>query len=408
MENEWELDRIRLFQIWREHDDWTKARLGRELKRSLSWVKKWLKRFREAEQPTLEMFKSHSRAPLHRPRQIIRAVRDAVLDLRDQLKEKYGRVVGPKTILYHLHKDAALKTVYVPQSTRTIWQILKEGGRIPTRLGEHYPLERPEPMQHWEMDFGQLADKFEFLSVVDRGTSILVDTQTQPHYSAETALRAVARFLSTTGLPAKLRFDNDTRFVGNWLTDGYPSPLMRFLLCLGVQPDLVEPGKPYHKPFVERSVRTLKHECLWGEHPEDWLDAMGILDVYRQFYNQQRANQSLACGNRPPYEAFPNLPMLPPLPEKVDPDAWLSYYDRQIFKRRVGQNGIISVGNHDYYVGYTYAGQSVGVFLDAERHAFNILHKGTVVRQFEIQGLLGRILPFDDYLGHMLAQARTI
>ncbi|MBA3868485.1 MAG: hypothetical protein H0X30_04975 [Anaerolineae bacterium] len=58
-------------------------------------------------------------------------------------------------------------------------------------------------------------------------------------------------FLSTTGLPSKLRFDNDTRFVGNWLTDGYPSPLMRFLLCLGVEPDLVEPGKPYHKPFVE-------------------------------------------------------------------------------------------------------------------------------------------------------------
>ncbi len=201
MESEWELDRIRLYPIWREHDDWTKARLGRELKRSLSWVKKWLKRFGEAQQLRLEMFKSQSRAPLHRPRQIMRAVRDAVLDLRDQLKEKYGRVVGPKTILYHLHKDTGLKTVYVPQSTRTIWQILKDGGRIPTRLREHYPLERPEPMQHWEMDFGQLADKFEFLSVVDRGTSILVDTQTQPHYTAETALLAVARFLSTTTCP---------------------------------------------------------------------------------------------------------------------------------------------------------------------------------------------------------------
>ena len=54
-------------------------------------------------------------------------------------------------------------------------------------------------MQDWEMDFGQLADKFEFLSVVDRGTSILVDTQIQPHYTAETALLAVARFLSTMG-----------------------------------------------------------------------------------------------------------------------------------------------------------------------------------------------------------------
>ena len=183
---------------------------------------------------------------------------------------------------------------------------------------------------------------------------------------------------------------------------------MRFLICLGVEPDLVEPGKPYHKPFVERSVRTLKHECLWEAHPEDWLDAMGILDVYRQFYNHERANQSLACGNRPPYEAFPDSFVLPPIPEKVEADAWLSYYDRHIFKRRVGQNGTISVGNHDYYVGYMYAGQAVGVLLDAERHAFNILHKSTVVRQVEIQGLIGRVLPFEDYLGHMLTEARTI
>jgi len=56
-----------------------------------------------------------------------------------------------------------------------------------------------------------------------------------------------------------LRFDNDPRFVGNWRTDGYPSVLMRFLLSVSVEPDLVEPGKPQHKPFAERSVLTLKN-----------------------------------------------------------------------------------------------------------------------------------------------------
>jgi hypothetical protein len=40
------------------------------------------------------------------------------------------------------------------------------------------------------MDFGQLGDSVEFLTVIDRGTSILVETQTQPHYNAETALLA--------------------------------------------------------------------------------------------------------------------------------------------------------------------------------------------------------------------------
>ncbi len=68
MEREWELDRMRLFQMWRAHRDWTVPRLSKTLNRSLSWVKKWLKRFRETEPPTLEMFKSQSRTPHHRSR----------------------------------------------------------------------------------------------------------------------------------------------------------------------------------------------------------------------------------------------------------------------------------------------------------------------------------------------------
>jgi hypothetical protein len=216
MESEWQLDRIRLYQLRRAHPNWTLPQLAHAVGRCLSWVKKWLKRFREAGQPTLAMFRSLSRAPHHRPRQVVAAVRDAILSLRDGLQEVYGRVVGAKTILYHLHQDRLLpeQGLYLPRSTRTIWQVLKDGGRIPTRVRQHYPIERPAPLQHWEMDFGQLGDAFEFLTVVDRGTSILVDTQTQLHYNAETALLAVARLLVIAGLPQKLRFDNDTRFVG--------------------------------------------------------------------------------------------------------------------------------------------------------------------------------------------------
>jgi hypothetical protein len=410
MESEWELDRIQLFQLRHTHPDWTLPHLAQAVRRSLSWVKKWLKRFREAGQPTLAMFHSRSRAPHHRPRQVVEAVRDAILSLRDQLKAVYGRVIGPKTILYHLHRDGLwpTQTGYLPRSTRTIWQVLKDAGRIPTRVREHHPLARSEPLLHWEMDFGQIGNAFEFLSVVDRGTSILVDTQTQPHYNAETALLAVARLLLITGLPRKLRFDNDPRFVGNWLTDGYPSPLMRFLWCLEVEPDLVEPGKPYHKPFVERSVRTLKYECLWLDPPTDWLDAADRLEHYRHFYNHERANQSLACGNRPPYEAFPRLPALPHIPEMINPDAWLSHYHRRLFKRRVGQNGMIIVGTYAYYVGYAYAGEPVGVLLDAQQRVFHLLVKGSVLRQVEIQGLMGHDLPFEDYLRYMLVEARTI
>lgn len=410
MESEWALDRMRLFQLRREHPEWTLKQLAHAVGYSLSWVKKWLRRFRDAASASLAMFQAQSRAPKTRPKQVVAVVRDAILGLRDALKERYGRVVGAKTILYHLHRDSALQqqAIYLPRSSRTVWNILKAGGRIPSRTHDYHPIERPEPMQHWEMDFGQLANEVEFLSVVDRGTSILVATASAPHYNAETALLAVAHLLLTVGLPEKLRFDNDPRFVGNWLADGFPSPLMRFLWCLGVEPDLVEPGKPYHKPFVERSIRTLKYECLWLERPADWEEAEAFLALYRQFYNQERANQSSACGNRPPYDAFPVLPVLPSIPDQVNPDAWLKPYQGRVFRRRVGQNGSISVGNHDYYIGYALQGEKVGVLLDAPACQFVVLHQNAVVRRLDMQGLVGHPLPFDSYLRLMLAEARTL
>lgn len=107
MEAEWELDRFQLCQLRGAHPDWTLTQLAMVLGRSLSWVRKWLKFFREAGQPSPEMFKSRSRVPQQRPFQIVPLVRDAILSLRDELKARYVRVVGAKPILYHLHRDWA-------------------------------------------------------------------------------------------------------------------------------------------------------------------------------------------------------------------------------------------------------------------------------------------------------------
>ena len=409
MESEWQLDRIRLYELKKQNPEWTQKKLATALSRSLSWVKKWLKRFREAKPVTATTFKGLSRAPHHRSRAIVDAVRDAVLDIRDQLHEKYGRVVGPRTILYHLHQDDILRQQghYLPKSTRTIWKILKEGGRIPTKVCYHVALERPEPLSHWEMDFGELSSEIEFLSVMDRGTSIMVYNHTQRHYNAVTALRAVVELLLVVGLPKLLRFDNDPRFVGSWQTDGYPSPLMKLLWVLGVQPDITAPGKPQHKPYVERSIRTLKYECLWLERPRDYFEAGEILDAYRPFYNHERMNQADICEDRPPAVAFPTLPNLPHIPDTVNPDAWLSRYDKRVFKRKVGQNGSAQVGKHSYYLDYWLAGQSVGFQLDAKLAVFNVFHKGNFVKQADVQGLLGHTMPFQDFVRHMLQQART-
>jgi hypothetical protein len=263
-------------------------------------------------------------------------------------------------------------------------------------------------MRHWEIDFGQLATQFEFFAVVDRGTSILVNTQVQTHYNAETALLALATLFVIQGLPTALRFDRDSRFVSSWAMDGYPAPLVRFLWCLGVRPDPTPPRRPDLKPFVERCIRTLKHECLWVHRPETPIQAADILESYRLFYNAERMNQSSVCGDKPPYVAFPNLPVLPSIADEIDPDVWLEAHHGLVFKRRLDNKGCTTVDCHSYYVGSAYAGELARFHLDARQRCFHVVVKGNTVRQLEVKGLIGEKLSFSAYLKRMLEEARSI
>jgi hypothetical protein len=46
--------------------------------------------------------------------------------------------------------------------------------------------------------------------------------------------------------------------------------------------------------------------------------------TFLQRYNAERPNQARTCQNQPPQVAFPDLPVLPRVPEQVDPDGWLA------------------------------------------------------------------------------------
>jgi hypothetical protein len=248
----------------------------------------------------------------------------------------------------------------------------------------------------------------EFFITVDRGTSILVETQCSERYHADTALLAVARLLVLNGLPKRLRFDRDSRLVGSWTTDGYPSALVRFLLCLGITPDVCPARRPDLKPFVERCIRTVKHEALYIHRPATVEQADPLLAQFRYTYNSERANQALSCDNRPPYVAFPNLPALPFVPDTVDPDHWLEHYQGRVFRRRVAANGAVMVDKYSYYIGQAYVGQRVSLHLSAPQQILQVLHQGKHFKDLAIQGLHHHVLPFQDYLEMMLEEARSI
>ena len=414
METEWVIDRVQLYRLMRQEPTWSVQRLANALGRSASWVKKWRKRLRAAQPLTWQTFLSQSRAPKHRHRRVTQPVLETVLSLRDGLSAAYQRTVGAKTILYHLRRDyaALAEPVGLPQSPWTLWQILREAGRIPTRHHEHHPLERPEPMLAWELDFGlvKLSDtvNVEFLAVVDGGSSILVDTRARAGFDAESTLLALAQTLLLNGLPRSIRIDRDSRLVGSWTNDGYPSAFIRFLQCLGVEVLVCPPRRPDLKPFVERCIRTLKHECLYPQRPPTVADADEQLTIFRTFYNHERANQALSCANQPPLVAFPQLPSLPAVPEVVDPARWLQFHHRRVFRRRVAANGTVMVDKYTYRVGTAFAGQQVALHLDAQLRRLQVQHRGQLVKSLPLRGIVDTPTGFQAYLQLMAEEARSI
>jgi len=258
MEEQWVVDRGTLRAMWLEHPEWSKQQLAEEVGHSKCWVKKWLKRIRSAPLEDREVLQAHSRARRHPPPQTAPEVVSRILEIRDDPPPKLGRVPGPVTILYYLQQDPRLQEAgYVlPRSTRTLWKILDQHHRI-TRAGphQHEPLERPEPGLEWGMDFhdvstvpaeplGKQQHVVEILNFVDHGSSAVVASEPGTAYTAETALRTVAQVFQEQGCPDRISLDRDPRWVGSWTAKDFPSPLLRFLQCLGITPRVCPPQRP--------------------------------------------------------------------------------------------------------------------------------------------------------------------
>jgi len=414
-ESQWIFDRMRLYRLWQACPDWSLRQYAHELGYDANWVRKWLNRFKATATQTFRMFMSESRAPKSCPHQTSDEVKQVIGELREELSEKYHRPAGGRTILHELLKrdDLEAKGYIVPQSASTITRILKELGYIhPIPKRPRQLLDLPPPMEEWEMDFAEIRldhdTILEFFLVVDRGTSRVVYLEGSEGYHAETALEAIARLFILKGLPQRLRFDRDTRFVASWTSDSYPSALVRFLWALGVTPIVCPPRRPDLKPVVERAVKTLKSEWLARFSPDNIADGLEVLEQFPHYYNHTRPHQGQACQNQTPDEAFPNLPDLPHIPKSIDPDRWLVAKHGYGYRRRVTSNGTIMIDKHVYYIGQTYAKQQVVVHVDAHQKQFYITRDSDLIKQLDILGLHHQPMDFQSYLVVIKAEARSI
>jgi hypothetical protein len=418
-------DRAELWRLSREHPEWTKSQFAEWLNRSLSWVKKWLGRFKETPPEHYpEVFFSRSHAPKNPRRKVTDAIRQRILDIRDNPPENLRRVPGPRAILYYLfhQPDLIAAQTPLPTSTRTIWQVLCEAGRIARpRPRDHQPVERPEPDEVWAMDYkdissveadssglGKKQHQVESLNLVDEGTSRWVDAQVRDDFSMETSILALFSVLLLKGCPKCIKMDRDPRFIGSWTANDFPSPLMRFLMCLDIKLIVLPPRRPDKNPFVERMHRALKEEALLIDRPATLEQAIEVIEAYHHHYNHERPNQALSCDNQPPVVAFPDRPPLRSLPPSVDPDVWIEQLKQRTFKRKINSKGSIQLGEHSYYVREALARQDITIAVNVSARELRFVHQRQVIKTRKIQGLFNGQLDLSDFLKAMMEQARTI
>ena len=417
METEWRLARERLRDLLREDAKHSHREVAEQLGYSVTWVRKWRRRLAQAAPEDEQVVHSQSHRPKTIARQVSAQVEERIIALRLTLSEQYNRQVGARTIAAYLQRETAQLAGLVPTSSATIWRILRRRQCILTpqpRLSQ--PVERGEPGLFWEIDFCTAAklspeapDKrnnaLEIFNVIDQGTSAAMASQPSAHYDAEHALLAMAATLQKRGVPRCISYDRDPRFVGNQATDGFPSAFTRFLLCIGCAVDILPPRRPDLKPFVERFQRTLKEECLSKYRPETAAAANECLQPYCVWYNQVRPHQGQA--NQPPQHRLMPPAALPPLPDTVDPDAWLQHYHKRAYRRHVDSRGAIQLWKHTYYVGRVYSNQTVLVRLDAQQRAIHIEQAKTTLKTIPLKGLVGKALEYLDFLGFMCDEARS-
>ena len=415
METVYRMKRSNLRWLMQQHPTWTCQQLAEGVEMSLGWVKKWRRRLRESEPDDEQVLHSRSRAPKHPRARSSEEVVARVLALRDEPPEGLRRVPGPKALAYYLPRDPELQQLqaqghHLPRSTRCIYLILKRAGRIAERPGRHHePLERPELLQEWQLDFkdassvpanpeGKQQHVVEVLNIIDVGTSIFLDAHVAADFHAETALQAIVQTFQRWGRPRQITTDRDVRLVGSPQGSDFPSALRRLCSCLGIDSVVCPPKPPDRNAFVERYHRSFQQECLSLEQPHTLREVAEATSQFVEHYNHQRPNQALTCHNQPPAVAHPDLPVLPSVPLSVDPDGWLRGWDGWQVRRLVSAQGSVKVDVDRYYVSTRLAGQWITVHLDATERRLHFWHQGQLIRSQPLKGLVGEVLPWSTFV----------
>jgi transposase InsO family protein len=192
------------------------------------------------------------------------------------------------------------------------------------------------------------------------------------------AVRATLRtaFAHWQTVPEAVQTDGETCLSPS-REDSFPSLFTLWLKGLGIEHQLIRPGKPTDNAEVERCHRTLHDYVIVGneDNPLPQLQALVEHAIFELTY--ELPSRAAGCAGKSPMQAHPDL--LQPRRAFCAQEE-LAQFDLQrvdaylatlTWQRKVSQTGQIGIGgSHHYYtVGRTHAGLEVLVrFAPTDRH----------------------------------------
>jgi putative transposase len=279
---------------------------------------KWLARYKENGIKGLEEL---SKAPKKPPNKTGEDVVEFILETRRR-HPKWG----PRTITYHAKKKA--RHLGLPSET-TIQNIIRRAGLSKKKRRRHKAKHpgRPSivstrPNELWTVDFkGEFKTRDGYycypLTIQDEYSRFMIACTAMYNTQHGGVFKAFKKAFKEYGLPEYIKSDNGAPFATVGL--GRVSRLSIWLIRLGIQPILIEPGRPSQNGKHERMHRTLKDEATIP--PSGNLQAQQRrFNTWLQEYNYERPHDSLA-GKYPSEVYEPSSRSFPSkLPEVEYPD----------------------------------------------------------------------------------------
>jgi len=212
-----------------------------------------------------------------------------------------------------------------------------------------------EPNQVWAADFkGQFKTRDGYycypLTVSDGFSRYLLGCQALNSTSVSEAQPIFRRLFQEFGLPERIRTDNGGPFASVSLAR--LSTLSAWFIRLGIERELIEPGKPYQNGSHERMHRTLKAETT-KPPASNRATQQRRFNPWRDEFNHLRPHEAL--GMDPPAQHYQLSPR--PYPERLPPLEYPSYFET----RRVGDNGCIRWRSERVHVSAVCAHEYLGL-----------------------------------------------